>query len=85
MRQEIETLSRFPKEPNEMTLSEAAKWSNKLRALYPYDDAETRLVSEQYLRLVTAIGEREGLPPGLSAYIIDELAFTLRVKPQEMQ
>ena len=85
MRTEIEVLTRFPKDPSEMTLGAAARWSNKIRPLSPYEDDEARLVNEQYLRLVTAIGEREEISPGLTAYIIDELAFTLRVKPQEIQ
>jgi hypothetical protein len=83
VRAEVETLTLFPKEPGEMTLAEAAKWNNKLRALAPFEEDESRLVQEQFLRMVSAIGEREGIMPGLTAYIVDELAFTLRIRPKE--
>jgi hypothetical protein len=65
--------------PGKMTLAEAAAWANKLRTFQPMEPDEERLVTEQWVVLVSAIAQREGVMPGILAYIVDELAFTLRI------
>ena len=80
VRPEVEELTRFPAEaPEKMTIGQAAVWNNKLRALAPFSAIEERFVTEQFVIMTAAIAEREQVPPGILAYIVENVAMTLRV------
>jgi len=87
MRPELVEATRFPEpDPKSMTMGQAAQWANSLRRFDPYSVEEAALVTEQWVVLINAIADREGLMPGMLAYIIDEIAFTERISiPKEGQ